>query len=261
MDLQLTDKVVFIAGASRGIGYGIAEAFLSEGARVAITGRDADALSAAAAELRASHPEARLFAYSGDMTLTSDIRRALDASEAALGAIDIAVANVGGGRQAIGYRFDDDTWDAVLQENLTGSVRLLRDMAQRLRSREPEARQDANLIAISSIAGVDAMGSLLVYGAAKAALNHFVRNLARELGRYDIRVNAVVPGNILFPGGAWEQNLEQRPDVWQPWVEREVALRRFGAVHEIADAVLFVASPRASFVTGATLVVDGGQTR
>jgi len=261
MDLELADKVVFIAGASRGIGFGIAEGFLAEGAKVAITGRGADSLTAAEEALRERYPEGRLFAYSGDMTLTADIRRALDASEAALGPIDIAVANVGGGEQAISYKFDDAAWEAVLRENLTGSVRLLRDMAIRLRARAPEARQDANLIAISSIAGVEAMGSIMAYGASKAALNHFVRNLARELGRHDIRVNAVAPGNILFEGGSWAHNIETRPDIWEPWVEREVALRRFGNVREIADAVLFVASPRASFVTGECFVVDGGQVR
>ena len=261
MDLELTGKVVFIAGASRGIGYGIAEAFLEEGARVAITGRSAGPLEAAETALLERFPDARLLAFSGDMTRTRDIRRALDATEAALGRVDIAVANVGGGEQAVGYDFDDAAWDAVIQENLTGSVRLMREMAQRLRARHADERQDANIVAISSIAGVDAMGGLLAYGASKAAINHFARNLAKELGRYDLRVNVVAPGNILFEGGAWARAIESQPDIWQPWVEREVALRRFGTVREIADAVLFVASPRASFVTGACFVVDGGQVR
>lgn len=261
MDLELADKVVFVAGASRGIGYGIAEGFLEEGARVAITGRTAASLADAEDSLRERFPDARLLAFSGDMTVTRDIQRALDATEAALGRVDIAVANVGGGEQAMGYNFDDAAWDAVIQENLTGSVRLLREMARRLRARPADQRQDANLIAISSIAGVDAMGGLLAYGASKAAINHFARNLAKELGRYDLRVNVVAPGNILFEGGAWATALETQPDLWQPWVEREVALRRFGTVREIADAVLFVASPRASFVTGECFVVDGGQVR
>lgn len=261
MDLMLEGRVVFVAGASRGIGYGIAAGFLQEGARVAITGRSREALDQAETRLRAQFPDAALFACAGDMTATDDLRRALDATEAALGPIDIAVANVGGGEQAIGYRFDDAAWDAVIQENLTGSVRLLRDMAQRLRARDPETRGDANLVAISSIAGVDAMGSLLAYGASKAALNHFVRNLAKELGKHRIRANVVAPGNILFEGGSWERNVRERPEIWKPWVEREVALRRFGTVQEIADAVLFVASPRGGFVTGECFVVDGGQVR
>jgi 3-oxoacyl-[acyl-carrier protein] reductase len=261
VDLMLQDKVVFIAGASRGIGFGIAEAFLDEGARVAITGRNPDALEQAREALRERFPDAALLAYSGDMTVSVDIGRALDATEAALGPIDVTVANVGGGEQAVGYRFDDAQWEAVIVENLTGSVRLMRDMALRLRDRDPAERQDANLIAISSIAGVDAMGGLLAYGASKAAINHFVRNLAKELGRHDIRVNAVAPGNILFEGGSWERAVNTNADLWQTWIEREVALRRFGTVREIADAVLFLASPRASFVTGETFVIDGGQVR
>src|SRR6056297_3068270 len=136
--LKLKDKVVFVAGASRGIGFGIAEAFLEEGARVAITGRSAESLDLAKEALLERFPDASLFSYSGDMTASADLVRALDACEASLGAIDIAIANVGGGEQPTGYRFDDAQWEAVITENLTGSVRLLRDMALRLRAREPQ---------------------------------------------------------------------------------------------------------------------------
>jgi 3-oxoacyl-[acyl-carrier protein] reductase len=260
VDLELNGKVVFVAGASRGIGLGIAEAFLHEGAKVAITGRNPTALADAEAKLHDAFPTARLCSIAGDMTLTHDLTTALTRAEAELGRLDVVVGNVGGGDQAMGYRFEDEQWDAVIQENLTGSVRLMREAVRRFLERSEAERADCNIVAVSSIAGVDAMGSLLAYGAGKAGLNHFVKNLAKEVGRHGIRVNAIAPGNILFPGGSWERSVAAQPKVMD-WVKRDVALRRFGTVREIADAVLFIASPRAAFMTGECVVVDGGQVK
>jgi 3-oxoacyl-[acyl-carrier protein] reductase len=260
MDLELRNKVVFVAGASRGIGFGIARAFLAEGARVAITGRNAAVLESAEVQLRDLFPHEKLCAVSGDMTSTSDLTTALGRTEDALGRIDIVIANVGGGSTAVGYRFDDAQWDATIQENLTGSVRLMREAMKRFMARPDAERAGCNVVAVSSIAGVDAMGSLLAYASSKAALNHFVKNLAKEVGRHGIRVNAIAPGNILFPGGDWEKAVAAQPKVMD-WIKRDVALRRFGTIEEIADAVLFVASPRAAFMTGECLVVDGGQVK
>ena len=260
MDLRLTDKVVFVAGASRGIGYGIARGFLREGGRVAITGRNRDVLDAASSSLRDEFPGARLCAVAGDMTLTSEMTDALGRAERNLGAIDIVIANIGGGNQPMGYRFDDAEWDAAIQQNLTGSVRLMRESIRRFMARPEADRAGCNVVAVSSIAGVDAMGSLLAYASSKAAINHFVKNLAKEVGKHGIRVNAIVPGNILFPGGDWEKSVEAQPKVLD-WIKRDVALRRFGTVEEIADTVLFMASPRAAFMTGECLVVDGGQVK
>jgi 3-oxoacyl-[acyl-carrier protein] reductase len=259
VNLELANRVVFIAGASRGIGFGIARAFLDEGARVAISGRDRQSLTTAESELRDRFPNAKLCAVAGDMTVTGDLKEALDRTEAALGPLDIVIANVGGGETPVGLRFDDAQWDAAIRENLTGSVRLMREAMRRFMARSEAERRQCNIVAVSSIAGVDAMGSLLAYASSKAAINHFVKNLAKEVGRHGIRVNAVAPGNIVFPGGGWERAATQ-PRV-QEWIKRDVALRRFGTVEEIADAVLFVASQRATFMTGECLVVDGGQVK
>ena len=258
MDLGLRDKVVFVAGASRGIGYGIARAFVAEGANVAITGRSAEALHTAAQTLGAMSG-ARLCAIAGDMTVTADLTKALRRTEAVLGPIDIVIANVGGGGQAVSHDFSDAQWDEVIQSNLTGSVRLMREALRCFLARPEAQRAGCNIVAISSIAGVDAMGSIIAYGASKAALNHYVKNVAKEVGKHGIRINAVAPGNIRFPGGSWDRVAAQ-PSV-QRWIQRDVALRRFGTIEEIADAVLFVASPRAAFMTGECLVVDGGQVK
>jgi len=247
MELGLKDKVVFIAGASRGIGRAMAEAFAREGARVAITGRTEDSLEEA---------RSALSAIAGKDNVV-----ALDRTEAKLGAIHCAVANVGIGKAPLGVDVSDDDWNADIAQNLTGSMFLARDAIKRMLKRSPGDRHGANVIMISSIAGVDAMGTAIPYAATKAAINHAACAMAKLVGKDGIRVNAIAPGNILFPGGGWEKITSGRPEAWQRWIDREVAMQRFGRVEEIADAALWLASDRASFVTGATIVVDGGQVR
>lgn len=262
MDLQLKDKVVFIAGASRGIGFGMAQAFAREGAKVAMTGRGEAALDAAR-DLLISEGinKDQLTTIAGDMTSSAAIGMALDATETLLGPIHCAIANVGLGRAPLGFDVSDEDWEADVSQNLYGAVYLAREALKRILARPAEERADANLILISSIAGVDALGTSLTYSATKAGINHTTKSLAKIVGKDNVRVNAIAPGNILFKDGDWEARVNERPDAWGRWIKREVALRRFGKVEEIADAALFLASPRASFVTGEIMVVDGGQVR
>ncbi|MEQ8266630.1 MAG: SDR family oxidoreductase [Parvibaculum sp.] len=262
MDLELNGKHVFIAGASRGIGLGMARAFAAEGAKVALTARGPEALDEAKAALVAegAKPE-NLVTIAGDMTASADIAAALDAAEAKLGPVHCAIANVGLSNAPLGFDVSDADWDADMKQNLFGSVYLAREAIRRILKRPAPEREGANVILISSVAGVDAMGTSLTYAASKAGINHFTRQLAKFTGKESIRVNAIAPGNILFEGGVWDKNTKERPEAWERWIKREVALRRFGKVEEIADAALFLSSPRASFITGEVLVVDGGQVR
>lgn len=262
MDLELKGKTVFVAGASRGIGFGMAQAFAREGAKVALTGRGEAALEEARAALVAEGvPAANLIAIAGDMTRSSDLASALDATEAKLGPLHTVIANVGMSKAPLGFDVSDELWDADILQNLSGSYFLAREALRRILKHPAEARAGANIIFISSIAGVDALGTSVTYAALKAAVNHTTRALSKTVGKEGIRVNAIAPGNILFEGGVWDKNTRERPDDWGRWVRREVALRRFGKVEEIADAALFLASPRASFITGAVLIVDGGQVK
>lgn len=262
MELDLKDKVIFIAGASRGIGLGMAEGFAKEGARVALTGRGADSLKAAREKLVAAgiDPQ-KLITVAGDMTTSADIIRALDETERVLGPVHCAIANVGLGRAPLGIEVTDEDWEADIKQNLLGGAYLAREALRRILARPESERADASVILISSIAGVDTLGSSLTYAATKAATNHLTRALSRLAGKENVRVNAIAPGNILFEGGTWEKSITERPEAWGRWIRREVALRRFGTVEEIADAAMFLASPRAKFITGQVLVVDGGQVR
>ena len=254
MDLELADRAVFVAGSSRGIGFAVAEAFLDEGARVIISGRDRESLERAAGVLGKGRAD-RLFAVDSDLSDERGIDRALDAARAAFGKLDVVVANVGDGRATSGWEVERGEWQAVLERNLLGGMDLARLAMPDLIERR------GSLVMISSIAGTEAIGAPIAYGAAKAALNSAVASLARSVGPLGVRVNAVVPGNVLFPGGSWQSKIEQRPDFWRDYIQREVPLGRFGRPREIAQAVLFLASEKASFITGAALVVDGGQTR
>lgn len=261
MDLKLSGKHVFVAGASRGIGHAIAEAFLTEGAKVALTARSQGPLDEAHAGFAKRFGTHRVFKYAGDMTATGPIAEALETSEAALGPVHTVVANVGLDKAPPGFDVNDDLWDAGLAQNFLGSVRLAREALKRTMPKPKDEREGFNIIFISSIAGLEALGTPLTYGSSKAAVNHAAQELAKLTGREGVRVNVVAPGNIIFPGGDWEKRVAERPDAWNRWINREVALRRFGKPEEIADAVVFLASARASFVSGAIWTVDGGQMK
>jgi len=248
MNLELNGKAVLVGGASRGIGLAIAKGFAAEGARVALVGRDEAALEGARAEVGASA------AIPADLRSEVQAREAVRTATEALGGLDIAVANAGRGKGPADDAVGSEAWREMLDENLMTTVHMC------------EAAQDAmsdagSIVVIGSIAGLDFHRSPLPYGAAKAALVRYSRDLARRLGPHGVRVNLVAPGNVIFPGGRWEELLEQDRERVEAMIENEVPMKRFGTPEEIADAVLFLASERSSFTTGAVLVADGGEYR
>ena len=249
MNLNLQDRRVLVTGASHGIGFGIARGFVDEGARVAITGRDLPRLKKAVSEL-----DANTIASSGDLTKPGAIRRILAKVEKCWGELDILILNLGSGKSIPSA--DAAEWNRVLELNLVSAMETLRQATPLLsKGRNPA------VVFIGSIAGIEALGAPIAYGAAKAALTHAMKSAARLLAPNGIRVNMVAPGNIFSPGGTWDKKLGENKKAVEAMLASQVPMRRLGGVEEVVAPVLFLASSKSSFVTGACLVVDGGQTR
>jgi 3-oxoacyl-[acyl-carrier protein] reductase len=256
VDLELQNKIVFIAGSSRGIGRAVARRFAMEGARVVLSGRTSEDVTRAEREIVEESPHAQIMCCPGDLTKQEAIRQALAEVGRRWGAPEIVVANIGTGRGQPGWRLNADEFLGLWEKNFFSAVRLVAEALPGM----VEQKRGA-IIFVNSIAGVESSPAPLAYSSAKAALLNYMKNLARQVATDGIRVNAVAPGNILFDGGSWEKHLQARRDEVLRYIASEVPMQRFGKPEEIADVVAFLASARASFVTGACLVADGGQTR
>ena len=253
MDLALTNKAVLVAGSSRGIGKAIAQAFVAEHARVCITGRDASSLSATQKEL------GDVIAFAGDLSDPGQAQAAVTKAVQEFGALDVLVCNLGTGAGQPGWDQHEDEWERLFRVNFQASTRLAQAAIPEL------IKTGGNIVFVASITGMEATPAPLPYSAAKAALINYSKNLARQLARSTsgngVRVNAVAPGNILFAGGSWERHLRNNRDGVSTMIDAEVPMNRFGTPQEIADVVIFLASARASFLTGECIVADGGQSR
>jgi 3-oxoacyl-[acyl-carrier protein] reductase len=256
VDLFLEDKVVLVAGSSRGIGLATVRAFLAEGCRTVVTGRDNIALTEARASLESDFGHERLMACEGDLGDAKTISEVLGAIGDRWGPLDCLVANIGSGRGPRGWDLEESDWDRLFEANLSCTYRLVQQvLPEMIRSRQ------GSIVLVASIVGLESTRAPLPYSAAKAALINYGKNLAWEVGPLNVRVNCVAPGNILFPGGSWERHLAERRDDVLREVDSEVPLQRFGRVEEVADLIVFLSSDRAAVITGSCVVADGGQTR
>ncbi len=253
MDLGLCSKNVFITASTSGIGKATADAFLREGATVIINGRDEKKLVDVLATFREKYGENHVYAICADMSEEQSMKEVAGKVREYVSYVDIVVGNLGTGKPVSEDRFDLKEWQYMLKMNLLSAVGLI----QNVRSLFSELGGSIALIA--SLAVHDRIGAPPAYAASKAGITSLVKYAAPILSEYNIRINAVSPGNIYFEGGRWEELMAQNMAGTKEYIEKEVPMKRFGKAEEIAETLVFLCSDKSSFTTGAIVQVDGGQ--
>ena len=256
MDLQLTDKIAIVTGSSRGLGLASARSLIAEGCRVCICARGPEQLAAAALEVEAvARRPNMIITVQADVSTGEGIATVIDRTVERFGGLDILVNNVGraGGKDLLDTT--DAEWQAAFDETLFPAIR-----ASRLAVPHMKPRGGGAIIMIASIWGRES-GGRMTYNAVKAAEISLGKSLAQQLAPLNIRVNSVAPGSIMFPGGSWHKRQQADPQGIAEFIKRDLPFGRMGRAEEIGAVVAFLASPRASWISGASLPVDGCQSR
>jgi NAD(P)-dependent dehydrogenase (short-subunit alcohol dehydrogenase family) len=249
MDLGLTGKRAIVTGGTRGIGRAIAELLAEEGCALALCARGREGVEAAVAAFAAKGVKA----HGGivDIADTAALRRWVGEVAAALGGLDVFIANV----SALGMTMDEATWRRSFEIDVMGTVAGIEAALPFL-----EKSSAGAVVVVGTTGAIEIAGASRPYAAVKAALIPYVKALARNLAPKGVRANLVSPGNVYFKGGVWNAVEERDPELFG----RLLALNptgRMATPEEVANAVVFLASPRASFITGTNLIVDGALTQ
>jgi 3-oxoacyl-[acyl-carrier protein] reductase len=239
-------KRVLVAGGSKGIGRSVALGFAQRGAAVSICARGAEALEKTRAEITACGVAAH--AQPADLANAEAVAAWVDAAAAALGGVDVLVNNASG----FGSQDTEEDWAKGLNVDVMATVRASRAAAPHLRAVK------GSIVNVTSISGFRPSRRTPAYAAVKALLVNYTSSQAAAFAEHGVRVNAVAPGSIEFPGGSWEARRTSDPTLYNRTL-RSIPFGRMGTPEEVAEVVMFLASPAARWVTGQTIIVDGGQ--
>jgi 3-oxoacyl-[acyl-carrier protein] reductase len=253
MNLGLVDKKILISGSTRGIGLGIAECLLQEGANVMLTGSDSENSMETFLRLNKAYPGKVEYVW-GDLLSPEVVLIIENTITKKWDSLDAIVANSGKVKPVTEWDISNLDWDWYLKQNFVASVDLVTRLVPKLKVSK------GSIIFTGSIAGIEETGAPLPYSAAKAALTMYSKSLSRKLAPFKIRVNIVAPGNIIFPGGNWEKKMNADPEAIKKMLQENVPLNEFGTPEDIGSIVAFLLSRNAKFITGSCIVVDGGQT-
>jgi 3-oxoacyl-[acyl-carrier protein] reductase len=248
MDLGIQNKRFLVTGSTRGIGRAIAETLTENLGRVAISSRNPEDVKSISAQLKGS------IGFGCDFKIAKNVVILREEMHAKWGAgLDGLILNVGSGKSIADPLPNPEHFFETMQTNFNAAVHAVDTFM------DDVIKNQGSIVFISSIAGIDAIGAPTDYSVAKAALISLSKNLARKLGQSNVRVNTIAPGNILFPSGSWAAKIEANAAQVSTYISKNVPLKRFGTPQEIAAACAFLCSKHATFISGSTLVIDGGQ--
>ncbi|WP_277679913.1 SDR family NAD(P)-dependent oxidoreductase [Gracilibacillus dipsosauri] len=250
MDLQLQGKKILITGGSKGIGKAIAEAFIAEGADVSIAARSREFLEKAKEDL-----DSKVSIYQADLTKAEERKKLIQMFIAEKETIDVLINNAGGSNGGKAADTEMDLFYEAMELNYFSAVHLSKLVIPYMKE-----SKSGSIINITSIFGRES-GGKVTYNNAKSALISFTKSLADEVIQDGIRVNSIAPGSILHETGNWKKRLEADPVGIQAFVQKEIPAGRFGTPEEVANVAIFLASDKASWIVGASINVDGGQSR
>jgi 3-oxoacyl-[acyl-carrier protein] reductase len=256
VNLELKNKVAIVGGASKGIGYGIAHILAQEGASVAISARREPELLAAAEKIR-TETGVRVLPIAADARQADDCRRIVDAVKAEFGGLDILVNNDGAPPIGEIMSFDDTAWDRAVEQNLMYVVRMVREAVPLMKE-----RGGGSILNITAISAIQPLAGFALSVATWSGVIGYAKTLSLEIAPFGINVNTVCPGYIdttrlrkVFAAG------EEPAESVQARLREEIPLKRIGTVDDIGNLVALLVSPKGSYITGATIQVDGGLLR
>jgi 3-oxoacyl-[acyl-carrier protein] reductase len=256
LDLELSEKIAIVTGSTKGLGFAIARALVEEGCRVTICARGEEGLAEAVSTLRTiPGGTERVLAVQADLATDKGVADVILRTVDTFGGLDILVNNVGLAKGSDIVQTTDAEWQEAFDQTLFPAVRASRMAVPQMRK-----RGGGSIVMIASIWGRES-GGRMTYNAVKAAEISLAKAMAQQLAKDHIRVNSIAPGSIRFPGGSWDKRVRDDPDGMAEFVRRELPFGRFGRPDEVGAVVAFLVSSRASWISGASIPVDGCQSR